>query len=144
MIPWLAFPARVVAFIIAIGLIGAMLFGFDTKATWIGLNQTLRQVAVAAWCVGLPAWFLIEDALFAPQGDPKKLAEFHDGQRRANIAWAAFGGFIVQSLVFSSPINSLPPRLPRRLLLLRELLANELLSGFATARLLVRIPAVPT
>lgn len=82
--------------VVALLLLAAMLTGGRSSlAEEIGVDRSLRDVAVALWAFLLPAWFTLEEAWFAPPThQSQKLAAFHRTQRAARITWTTVSGAV--------------------------------------------------
>ncbi|MBP2302699.1 hypothetical protein [Azospirillum picis] len=88
--------AIVLAILCAIALLVGMLFGHQvTLERQLGLPRSLRDISVALWAFLLPAWFMLEDVWFAPDGsDPAKIRRFRDAQQKARLTWVVVGGAV--------------------------------------------------
>lgn len=95
----------VAAAIVALLLLGAMLFGGRISlAESVGVERSLRDVAVALWAFLLPAWFTLEEAWFAPpSSQAQKLAAFHRSQRAGRITWTTVSGAVAIVIGSSAP-----------------------------------------
>ncbi len=85
--------ACIVAALFAIAAIIAMLFGSNIPGTWISSKQSFREIAIAAWGVGLPGWFLFEDKWISSKyrNDAARLDAFRNGQEIARVGWSVVG-----------------------------------------------------
>ena len=88
--------AVILATIGAVALLFAMLFGTWSLEPYIGVPRSFRDTAVALWGFLLPAWFVVEEAWFAPppNSPPAEQAAFRAGQQKARLAWLIVGGAI--------------------------------------------------
>ena len=94
-----------VAALAACFLIWAMLFGTKPLNDYVegmGVERTLRDTAIALWAFLLPAWFIIEEAWFAPT-DPTKQERFRRRQRNARMTWVAVAGAVSILIGASAP-----------------------------------------
>ncbi|MFC7477958.1 hypothetical protein ACFQS7_26665 [Dankookia sp. GCM10030260] len=87
----------------ALAILAAMLFGARTSLeSTLDINRTLRDVAIALWAFALPAFFVLEETLFAPR-DPVKLAIFMEDQRKARAVWLFVGGLVAVMIGATAP-----------------------------------------
>ena len=102
------------AIITAILLIGGALFGYDLKLSALGIagvDQTLRLVCVAAWALLIPAWFTLEEMIWAPPtDDPKALERFRRGQRAGHYTITLVGAIVFAIVLGVSPAPSTPAK----------------------------------
>jgi hypothetical protein len=68
----------------------------------MGVERTLRDTAIALWAFLLPAWFIIEEAWFAPT-DPTKQERFRRRQRNARMTSVAVAGAVSILIGASAP-----------------------------------------
>ena len=83
-------------------LLVGILFGFNTHPTWIGISsRTIREVCLSVWVVALPAWFVTESTVFAPDPkDPAKVAAFVKGQRAGQTTAVLLGAVVGAAIGF--------------------------------------------
>lgn len=96
------------AAVVALLLLWAVLVGGRVSlAESVGVERSLRDVAVAMWAFLLPAWFTLEEAWFAPPThQSQKLAAFHRTQRAARITWTTVSGAVAIVIGSSAPAVS--------------------------------------
>lgn len=94
--------------LVALLLLAAMLLGGTfSLADSVGIDRSLRDVAVALWAFLLPAWFTLEEAWFAPpSSQEQKLAAFHRTQRAGRITWTTVSGAVAIVIGSSAPAVS--------------------------------------
>lgn len=89
----------------ALLLLAGMLFGHKVSLNdAVGVNRSVRDVAIALWAFLLPAWFTLEETWFAPPADqPDQLARFQAMQRKARLTWVIAAGAVAVILGVSAP-----------------------------------------
>lgn len=93
----------VLSLLSAIAILGAMLFGgrFNLNAI-LAIDRNLRDVAIAVWAFAFPAFFVLEETLFAPK-DAEKLAIFMEDQKKARAVWIFVGGVVAVMIGATAP-----------------------------------------
>lgn len=98
----------------AVALILGALFGGALKLSDLGvdgIDQTLRYVCVAAWALLIPAWFTLEEMIWAPPADnPAALEAFRTGQRVGHYVITLVGALVFAIVLGISPTPSPAPR----------------------------------
>jgi hypothetical protein len=84
--------------IIAVAILVGILLGWNVPMNNVlGINKSLRDVLVPFWAFIVPAFFVAEEAVFAPKADthtPAQLNAFLKGQQTARIVWLVIGGSV--------------------------------------------------
>lgn len=97
----------ILAVVSAVGILLAMVFGHEATLESIGVNRTVRDVAIALWAFLLPAWFTLEEAWFAPPDeDTDAVAAFQRLQTRGRLTWTIAAGAIAIVIGTSAPATA--------------------------------------
>jgi hypothetical protein len=101
----------VVSIFLALGALGCILFGWAVSMRdYLGIDKSLRDVAVAVWAFALPAFFVVEETWFLPKVPPhtqQDVAQFYEDQKKARFTWLAIGGIVSVLIGLTAP--TFPP-----------------------------------
>lgn len=95
--------AGIGATVVGFALLSGMLFGNERPMYEVGSRLTVRDTCVALWAFLFPAWSSLEEAWFAPTGNPDALAQFYENQRRARVFWVTVAGAVAIVIGSSAP-----------------------------------------
>lgn len=96
------------AVVVALVLLCGMFFEGSIRALLhIGAaNRSIRETCTLLWAFLFPAWWQLEDILFAPREDPQLLKQFYEGQQKARYAWLLLAGSV--AIIIGNTPSQLP------------------------------------
>jgi hypothetical protein len=98
------FSAGIIATLIGVALLAGILFGWSVRLDKVlGVDRSLRDLSVALWAFLVPAWYQLEEAWFAPVGDPDEMERFIQNQKKARLTWTIIGGAAAIVIGISAP-----------------------------------------